>query len=91
MEPPGNPGRFNGDAFRQRVKVMGIREGSSGFCVGGRVEVEASTVEVDGRLEVLSVPEAVGHFLDGLDLGVEALRSASFTGRRLALPAPRYS
>src|SRR3989304_4874005 len=47
--------------------------GSSGYSVGRRVEIEASTVKVDGRLEVLPVAEAVGHFLDGLDLGVEAL------------------
>ena len=30
-------------------------------------------MKVDGRLEVLPVSEAVGHFLDGLDLRVEAL------------------
>src|SRR2546425_10988460 len=47
--------------------------GSSGKRVGSRVEVEAPAVEVDGGLEVLSVTEAVGHFLDGLDLRVEAL------------------
>src|SRR3990172_4361218 len=47
--------------------------GSSGNSVGSRVEVEASAVKVDGRLEVLPVAEAVGHFLDGLDLGVETL------------------
>src|SRR6266545_490388 len=47
--------------------------GSSGFSVGNRVEIESATVEVDGRLEVLSVAEAVGHFLDGLNLRVEAL------------------
>ena len=30
-------------------------------------------MEVDGRLEVLQVAEAVGHLLDRLDLGVEPL------------------
>src|SRR6266849_2767306 len=46
--------------------------GSSGNCVGDRVELEAPAVEVDRRLEVLRVPEAVGHLLDGLNLRVEA-------------------
>src|SRR5258708_33931294 len=47
--------------------------GSSGYSVGSRVEVETSAVKVDSRFEVLSVPETVGHLLDGLDLGIETL------------------
>lgn len=30
-------------------------------------------MKVDGRLEVILIAEAVGHFLDGLNLGVQAL------------------
>jgi hypothetical protein len=32
--------------------------------MGRRVEVEASTVEVDGGLEMLAVAETVGHLLE---------------------------
>ena len=41
--------------------------------MGSRVEIKTSAVEVDGGLEMLPVAKAVGHLLDGLDLGVEAL------------------
>ncbi len=36
-------------------------------------EIEPSTVKVDGRFEVILVPEAIGHLLDRLDFGVEPL------------------
>src|SRR4029434_2044892 len=39
------------------------------------VEVEATAVEVDGRLEVLGVAEPAGRLLDPLDDGVEALEA----------------
>jgi hypothetical protein len=47
--------------------------GSSGFSVGSRVEIEASTVEEDRGLEVLAVAEAIGHLLDPLNLRVQPL------------------
>src|SRR3972149_8327707 len=37
------------------------------------VEIEPPAVEVDGRLEVLDVPESAGHALDLLNLAVESL------------------
>src|SRR5215467_4903885 len=37
------------------------------------VEVETSTVEIDGRLEMLGIAEAAGGLLDPLDDGVDAL------------------
>ncbi len=37
------------------------------------VQVEPSAVEIDRRLEMLDVAEAVGHVLDLLDLAVEPL------------------
>jgi hypothetical protein len=44
--------------------------GSSDFCGGSRcwVEAEATAVEVDGDLEVVTVSEAAGALLDGGDL-----------------------
>src|SRR6266478_6476967 len=44
---------------------------SSGLSVGNWIEIETSTVEVDGALEVPPVAEAAGLCLDGLNLGVE--------------------
>src|SRR3972149_4334313 len=88
----GSIGSVSGEEKQQRFYL-----GSSGYSVGSWVEVEASTVKVDGRLEVLPVAEAVGHFLDGLDLGVEALTdgvgdAVSEEGhdvRQVALDQPR--
>ena len=37
------------------------------------VQVEPSAVEIDRRLEMLDIAEAVGHVLDLLDLAVEPL------------------
>jgi hypothetical protein len=37
------------------------------------VKIEPSAVEVDGRLEILEVPESAGHALDLLNLAVEVL------------------
>ena len=39
------------------------------------VEIEASPVEVDGRLEVFGVAKAAGRLLDALDYGVESLEA----------------
>ncbi len=51
--------------------------------MGNRVEAETSAVQVDGRLEVLPVAEAVGHLLDGLDLGGACHPSFGNPGVRL--------
>jgi hypothetical protein len=40
-------------------------------------------MKVDGRLEVILVPEAVGHLLNRLDFGVEAL------AHRIGDPVPK--
>ena len=45
--------------------------GSSGNCVGDRVEIQTTAMEVDGGLEVLAIAEAAGGDLDRLDAGVE--------------------
>ena len=37
------------------------------------VKIESPAVEVDGRLEILEVPESAGHALDLLNLAVESL------------------
>src|SRR5438094_8473893 len=48
--------------------------GASGNSVGHLwVEIEATAVEVDRRLEVVAIAETVGHLLEGLDLAGDAL------------------
>lgn len=39
------------------------------------IQIEPSTVEVDGRLEMLAVAEAAGHVLDLLNLAVRSVVS----------------
>jgi hypothetical protein len=58
----------------RRTSHRGSICGSSGNSVGrDRVEVEATAVEEDRRLEMLSVAEAVRPLLDRLDLRVQPL------------------
>jgi len=40
-------------------------------------------VEVDGRLEVLDVPEAAGHLLDRLNLAVDTLAHGMYWARNM--------
>jgi len=42
--------------------------------VGNRVKIEAAAVEEDGEFEVITIPEAAGHFLDCLDRRVHPPR-----------------
>jgi hypothetical protein len=51
------------------------------------VKIEPSAVEVDGRLEILVVPESAGHVLDLPHLAVESL--AHRVGHRM-LVAGQY-
>ena len=54
-----------------RIKVKDCD--SSGFLMGPRVKVQASTMEVNGCLKMIPISKSIGHLDDGLDLGVKPL------------------